>query len=439
MQVALLVALSFLIAYSFLRTDWIGIPSVSFALMMLVTTNIIRISEKSYRDFAQFLNNVSHNDFSTSTTAFEDSSSARAFVDAQKMMLAKYRKLKVDRTIQNEYLQMVVEHVDTALLCFDDNGNIEFINHATRELLKKKYISNISVIGSLSKNLEEALRTIHSGEHIVLKIVLSSELQSLILTASEFVLLEKKYKLVSMQNIKSALDEREIESWQKLIKVLTHEIMNSMTPIVSLSHYVKKVVGDAVLTGQVINEESEQYTDLRQSIDAISSRSQGLMEFVNSYRSLSNLPQPVFSDFEIQSLFQRIESLLKETLEAKDIRFVTEITPNNLTLTADSNLLEQVLLNLVSNAIDAVEGVDSPHIELRCLLATNGRVLIQIKDNGCGISKEVMDNIFTPFFTTKEKGSGIGLSLSRQLTRLNKGTLSASSVEGIGSQFTLTF
>lgn len=437
--VTLLVASAFLFSYSILQTNWIGTSIFSLTLIVLFTSNIMRMSEKSHQDFAQFLNNISHNDFSTSTATSTDGSSSKTFIDAQKTLLAKYRKLKADRTIQTQYLQMVVEHVDTALLCFDDSGSIEFINHATSELLNKKNISSINIISKLNKDLGSALKTIRSGDRFVLKTVIANELQSLMLTASEFVLLEKKYKLVSVQNIKNALDEREIESWQKLIKVLTHEIMNSLTPIVSLSHYAKKVVGNTSLMSQLIDETSEQHIDLQQSIEAISSRSQGLMEFVNSYRSLSNLPKPEFSKVEIEPLVQRIRYLLKERLEASTIHFVTQVEPNDLSISADIKFLEQVLINLVGNAIDAVEDTDSPNIDILCCKAPSGRVLIHVKDNGCGISKEVIDNIFTPFFTTKEQGCGIGLSLSRQLTRLNRGTLSVSSLEEAGSRFTLSF
>ncbi len=438
-QIALLVGSAFLFTFSILQTNWIGTPIISLTLVVLITSNIIRISEKSNRDFAQFLSNVSHNDFSTSTATSTQSSGSRSLVEAQKILLEKYRKLKRDRSVQNSYLHAVVEHLDTALICFDNTGKIEFINDAASKLLNKKYISSVSIIGKLNKELGDTLKSIRAGDHIVLKTVLGNELQSLILTATEFILLEKNYKLVSLQNIKNALDEREIESWQKVIKVLTHEIMNSMTPIVSLSHYVKKVVDDKTLLPRLADETSQQHRDLQQSIEAISSRSQGLMEFVNSYRSLSNLPQPDFSEIEIEALFQRIESLLKEMLDSKGVTFITQLESHDVTLVADVKLLEQVLINLISNAIDAMEVVENPCIQLWCNKNRNGKTLIQVKDNGCGISKDVMENIFTPFFTTKEQGSGIGLSLSRQLTRLNKGTLTVSSSEGVGSQFTLTF
>lgn len=438
-QVMLLLGSVFLFCFSILQTNWIGTPIIGFVLVIIFTFNIIRFVEKSNRDFAQFLNNVSHNDFSSSSGASNQGFSATSFIDAQKTLLSKYRKLKADRTAQYEYLNMVVEHVDTALLCFDSDGKIEIINKAASKLLNKRYISSLNIVAKLNKELADALKQARAGETKVLKIVINNELHHLILTATEFVLLERKYKLVSLQNIKNALDEREIESWQKLIGVLTHEIMNSMTPIVSLSRYIEGVVGNKELVSKLNDENSEQYSDLQQSINAIASRSKGLMEFVDSYRSISNLPKPVFGDVLIKPLFERIELLLKEKLHEAGIHYTHTVEPETVTLSADVNLLEQVLINLLSNAIDAVVDKTDKNIGLVCKQSAAGKTTIQIIDNGCGISKDVIENIFTPFYTTKEHGSGIGLTLSRQLTRLNNGALSVSSVANEGSQFTLTF
>ncbi|PCH59219.1 MAG: ATP-binding protein [SAR86 cluster bacterium] len=438
-RVFLLLAAVFVFCYSLLETDWIGTPIISLTLIALITSNIIFISEKSHRDFAQFLNNISHNDFSSSTALSTQTPGFKSFVDAQRLLLSKFKKLKTERSVQNEYLQMVVEHVDTALLCFDSNGKMEFINNAACKLLNKKFISSINIIRKLNPEIASALEKIHSGEHVVIKIVLDNELQSLILTASEFILLEKPYKLVSIQNIKNALDEGEIESWQKLIKVLTHEIMNSMTPIVSLSHYVKDAVADPEILNQLTDRESEPYKDLQCSIETIASRSQGLMEFIDSYRSLSSLPEPTFTKIPLETLFRRIGTLLNEKMNDAQIDFTTSIENHQMTVNADVKLLEQILINLLSNAIDAVDQSISPSIQLLSSSHRNGKTLIQVRDNGCGISKQVIDNIFTPFFTTKTQGSGIGLSLSRQLARINRSSLSVSSLEGSGSTFTLTF
>jgi len=439
LQVFLLLGAVFLFCFSILQTNFIGTPIISFGLVVFFTANIIRLVEKSNRDFAQFLNNISHNDFTSSSGTSRQGFSARDFIDAQKILLSKYRKLKADRTAQYEYLNMVVEHVDTALICFDSDGKIEIINNAACQLLNKKFISSLSIIAKLNKELAEALWNIGAGETKVLKIVVDNELHQLILSATEFVLLERRYKLVSLQNIKGALDEREIEGWQKLIKVLTHEIMNSMTPIVSLSRYIEGVISNEDLRSRLGDETSEQYKDLQQSIDAIASRSQGLMEFVDSYRSLSHFPVPIFDEVNVAALIERIELLLKEDLLAAKIHFSTKVDPRDICLLADANFLEQVLINLLRNAIDAVEAKPTSIIELNCSRRENGKITLQVIDNGCGISKDIIENIFTPFYTTKEKGNGIGLSLSRQLTTLNHGVLSVSSIEGEGSQFTLKF
>ncbi|MCG8412915.1 MAG: HAMP domain-containing histidine kinase [Pseudomonadales bacterium] len=438
-HVALLVGAIFVFCYSLLETDWIGTPIISFFLVAIIVANIVRLVEKSNRDFAQFLNNISHNDFASSSGSSNQGFSTRDFIDAQKTLLGKYRKLKADRSIQTEYLQMVVEHVDAALICFDNEGRIEIINRAAEQLLNKKYISSLNIVAKLNRELADAFWAIRAGETRVLKLVINNEMHQLILTATEFILQERKYKLVSLQNIKSALDEREIESWQKLIRVLTHEIMNSMTPIVSLSRYIGGVVGNEQLTQQLTDHSSEQYRDLRQSIEAIASRSQGLMEFVDSYRSLSNLPEPVFDEVKMTTLFERIELMFKEQMETQSIHFSSEVNPDTATLVVDVKLLEQILINLISNAVDAVAESADKKIQLRCEQNAQGKTKIRVRDNGHGIGKDIIDNIFTPFYTTKEKGSGIGLSLSRQLARLNNGTLAVSSSVGEGTQFILSF
>ena len=439
LHVLSLLAVVFVFCYSVIQTDWIGTPIISILLILMLTINIVRLVEKGNRDFAQFLNNISHNDFVSASGASSQGFSARDFVDAQKTLLSKYRKLKADRSAQSEYLHMVVEHIDSALICFDSNGKIEIINKAASNLLNKKYIGSLNIVNRLNKELGEALSTIRPGENRLLKLVINNELYQLMLSATEFVLMERQFKLVSLQNIKSALDEREIESWQKLIKVLTHEIMNSMTPIVSLSRYIETVIDNESVAATLSELNVEQFRDLQQSIGAIATRSKGLMEFVDSYRSLSNLPEPVFAEVKLTELVGRIETLLGERFKAAQIHFTARVQPRSLLLHADVNLLEQVLINLLSNAIDAVHERDRKIIELECSRSENNKVLLKITDNGCGISKQIVDNIFVPFFTTKPHGNGIGLSLSRQLTKLNGGTLSVSSIEGEGSQFTLSF
>ena len=438
-SIASLLLVVFVLCYSVLNTQWVGTPILCVVIIAIITFNLMRMTERSNENFTQFINNISHNDFSSTTSHSNVEDSAQQFVSAQRTLLEKYRKLKADRSAQHEYLHLVVEHVETALLCFDDKGNVEIINQAAKDILKNRYISTLKKVDALSPELAQALRSIKAGESRVLKVSIGNDNLQLMLTATEFRLMDKYQKLVSMQNIQSALDEKEIESWQKLIKVMTHEIMNSMTPIVSLSNHLEDVFHEKELTETGIAADTEQYRDIVQGIGTIASRSQGLLRFVQAYRSLSNLPRPVLTQIPISSLFKHMSTLLEEQMSETGIVLECEVVPESLSVMADKNLMEQILLNLLNNASDAVSGVEGAKIELRASLLGHGKVIIQVKDNGCGISKSFLDDIFTPFFTTKETGTGVGLSLSRQLARLNNANLSAQSDEGKGSCFQLLF
>lgn len=433
--VGLLLFFVFLFSYSLLATQWVGTPLLCVVVILLLTINLIRMTEKSNEDFAQFISNVYHDDFSSTSSLQGSDRSSRHFVEAQRALLEKYRKLKADRSAQHEYLQLVVEHVQTALVCFDDKGQVKFINAAAKDLLKNRYINSLAKIDALCQPLAQALTQLKAGQNRVIKVSLNGESVQLMLSATEFRLLGQDQKLVSMQNIKSALDEKEIESWQKLIKVLTHEIMNSMTPIVSLSNHLDSMLQESGETA----EDLERQQDLTLGVRSIAARSQGLLSFVAAYRSLSNLPKPALADFELSRLFQRMSLLLEDQIGRHNIAFKVSVQPADLSVNADINLIEQILLNLVNNAIDAVAEVTAPRIELRALRSENGDRVIQVIDNGCGIPEEQIDDIFTPFFTTREKGSGVGLSLSRQLARLNNASLTVSSQVGKGSRFQLLF
>lgn len=438
--VGALIAAIFVLCYSLLRTEWTGTPILCVVTIVFCTFKLIRMTERSNENFAQFINNISHDDFSSTTAHGSSEPSSHIFMQAQKVLLEKYRKLKVDRSEQHEYLQLVVEHVDTALVCFDDAGKVTIVNKAAKDLLRTPYISNVSRIKAVSPELADTLITLKAGERRVVKLNIDAEPVQLLLATTEFRLLGSDQKLVSMQNIQSALDEKEIQSWQKLIRVLTHEIMNSMTPIVSVSNHLKTLTqaGEISESGVVIDVDDQR--DIAEGIASIASRSHGLLRFVEAYRSLSNLPKPLPTEINVETLFTRLAVLLDERITNANINFHHQVAPAHLTVKADINLIEQILLNLLSNAFDAVSDQTDPQIQLLAFRQeSSGRVVIQVRDNGVGISCEQMDDIFTPFFTTKNNGTGVGLSLSRQLARLNNASLTASSVEKKGSTFQLIF
>lgn len=279
-----------------------------------------------------------------------------------------------------------------------------------------------------------------AGDKMLIKLVANNELLHLSVYATEFRMRGEEFLLVSLQNITSELEEKEIESWQKLIRVLTHEIMNSITPISSLASTVR----DMLLTEndqepKLRQLDDEDIDNIQQALTTIQSRGQGLLNFVETYRSLTRIPRPNFRYFAIKELFDRIRILMKPKMEKYNINCSLTVYPDQLMVTADPDLLEQVFINLLLNAIGAVKDKTDPEIKVSASVHANGRLSIAFYDNGYGITPDILDKIFMPFFTSRKDGSGIGLSLSRQIMHLHKGSISVQSVPGEGTVFKLMF
>ena len=246
------------------------------------------------------------------------------------------------------------------------------------------------------------------------------------------------FNLISVQNIQAELEEKEMEAWQNLVRVLTHEIMNSITPISSLASTANDILNQCDGAGEE-NLDSETRHDIREAVRTIQRRSVGLLHFVETYRKMTRIPKPVFRVFKVTDLFSRLQRLMKNELEEKGIGMSWSVEPKSLELTADPELIEQVLINLVLNSIQALEGRTAGRIKVSARLDSSGRPVIQVRDNGPGILEEVREKIFIPFFTTRRDGSGIGLSLSRQIMRLHRGTISVQSDPGVETCFNLKF
>jgi two-component system nitrogen regulation sensor histidine kinase NtrY len=268
----------------------------------------------------------------------------------------------------------------------------------------------------------------------------NNELLQLALYATEFKLRDRAYKLVSIQNIYTELEEKEIDAWQKLIRVLTHEIMNSITPISSLASTINELIKDSPnLMSDKKTKDGETLTDICDAAQTIQKRSEGLLHFVDAYRSLTLIQKPKFSIFPIKELFDRASKLIQINLKDKNIELEIKIEPQSLELAADPELIEQALINLLINSLHAVEGRKNAKIILQARLDGRSRIIIQVTDNGSGISKDNIDKVFIPFYSTKEIGSGVGLSLSRQIMRLHNGTISVQSKPKVETTITLRF
>ena len=276
--------------------------------------------------------------------------------------------------------------------------------------------------------LPARLRILHPGELSILQVRRQEDYSQLILSSMSFVVLNKPLTVVSMKNIRSVLENKETEAWQKLIRVLTHEIMNSMTPIVSLSELLK-----SKQTSEPITDEERE--EIHQAVDTIFRRSSGLVRFVENYRKVTGIPTPVPEIILVDSLLDNVALLFRE--ETDSIKVLP--SASHLQVIADKALIEQILINLIKNALDATQECENPRIELSAGINAEGKNYIQVSDNGTGIPADVQERIFIPFFTTKPVGSGIGLSISRQIMYMHKGSLTVISEAGKGSRFLLTF
>lgn len=401
---------------------------------------LVHYVEKTNRDLTRFFSSIRYSDFSQS---FKDDELGPSFDELKKAfteVMNVFRQTRTEKEEHYRYLQTVVQHIGIGLIAYQPNGDVELINTAAKRLLGISSLKNIQSLESFSKPLVDTLFKIKPKDRALIKVEDQNELLHLALYATEFKLRGEIFSLVSIQNIHSELEEREIEAWQKLIRVITHEIMNSITPISSLASTINEMIKESYQI-RTNNEkiDSESLTDIHDAAQTIQKRSQGLLHFVDAYRNLTLIQKPNFQLFSVKELFSRVEKLMQTNIKKKDIRLRIDVDPQTLELTADPELIEQVLINLLLNALHAVGRRKKAKIDLISHLDGRGRIIIQVIDNGPGIAAENIEKIFIPFFSTKEGGSGIGLSLSRQIMRLHHGAITVHSEPLKETVFTLRF
>lgn len=405
--------------------------------------SIIRFVEKTNRYLSRFLLAVKHSDFSSSFSGKELGSSFAELIDLFNAVMEKIQRTRSEKEEHYRYLQTILHHVGIGLIAFRTDGEVDLINTAAKRLLNVARLKNIKSLENLSQPLVDKLLSIKAGEKTLVKI--NSGEMELAVHAAEFRLKNQKFTLVSIQNIQSELQEKEMEAWQNLIRVLTHEIMNSMTPITSMTATVIDLLKPGVqadpeeTSGSEVVMDAETMADIAGALKTIHKRSRGLTHFVSAYRNLTLIPKPNFKVIAIEELFTRVETLMENKFEKARIRFTWAVEPQTLELTADPDLIEQVLINFMLNAADALIEQKEAKVELTANQDEIGRVVICVTDNGPGIVKEALGKVFIPFFTTKKKGSGIGLSLSRQIMKLHNGGIFVHSVPDEKTVFTLKF
>jgi nitrogen fixation/metabolism regulation signal transduction histidine kinase len=428
-RVALLAGLIFALWWSLLRTSWDATPVICAVLLALALMDLLRYVESGTRDLGNLLRAVAGGDFTSALPRRRRGPPFAEYEEASRALIQTYQRLDLRRAASDDLLRDVVEHVGAAVLCFSASGRIAFANAAARSMLGMSDASAVASLAATDPQLPTRLMSLRNDERIQIELPIAGEEAMLLLHARRFMLLDESFTVVLCHDIRNELESRDMKAWQTLTRVLTHEMMNSLTPIMTLSGLLRDTMG-AQPGGMVARAE-----DVTESIEVIHERSSGLARFIQAYRQFSYPPTPTPADIPAATLLERVARLKKPELDQSGIRLDVAADPTAM-LHVDAQQMEQVLINLLRNAQDALAGQIAGRIELLCSRDARGRVLIHVADNGPGIPREILDKVFVPFFTTRTGGTGIGLALSRQIVQLNGGTIGIESRSG-SCRFTL--
>lgn len=430
----------YLFAFLSMGDTFILTQGLILSLVVFQVVSLVNFLNKTNKEIAGFLNSIKYDDFSHTYSTRSSSSSIDLLNKEFNKVIKKFREIRAEKEAQHHYLKTIVQHVGIGIITFDKKGEIQIINSAAKKLLNVSQIKNVNQMRSMSDALVESFFQLKTGGRDLVKIEKGDNNVQLAIYAIELTLSGEDFKLISLQNIQSELEEKEMDAWQNLIRVLTHEIMNSITPISSLAAIVEQEL-EQLQKDQNFNENgSADFDDIHLAVKTIHKRSAGLIRFVSDFRNLTRIPDPKFETHLVKEIFDQIVTLLKFELEKCDVEMTVEIEPDTMQIQADRELMEQVLINLIKNAIQALESEDENQekkIFIKSVVTENGEAIITVKDNGPGIEPEALSKIFIPFYTTKKNGSGIGLSLSKQIIRKHHGNLSAKSEINEGTEFTI--
>ena len=428
-----------------LYTQWageiylFGILLFSFLLFAQIIA-LVRYLNKSNEEIKSFFDSIKYDDLDQSFTTMGNSEAANRLNEEFNKVIDQFKEIRREKEADFQYMRNIVQHVGIGLITFNKAGEIQLMNAASKKLLNISQVNNVKELEDISPELVDVFFRLKTGGRDLLKLQIAGDIIQLAVFAIELTLRGEEFKLISLQNIQNELEEMEMDAWQNLVRVLTHEIMNSVTPISSLAGTVEVELKDLFSDDKSITQiENEDLEDLYHAVQTIQKRSRGLIRFVQDFRNLTHIPKPKITEVKAEEMLKEIKTLLNSEISDNNINYKTKVEPETLVIMADKELIEQVLINLIKNAFQAFDEQTNRIVEVSATLSAKSRPIITVKDNGNGIDEEAMEKIFIPFFTTKKSGSGIGLSLSRQIMRKHQGTLSVKSILDEGTEFQMKF
>lgn len=426
MLVVTLMAASF-----FIVKQWHLYLALLAPILIYQVVEFVRFQKKTYDEINQFVEAVHYRDFSRYFDVKHAPLDIQPLRKGFNEINTTFKVISKEKETQYQYLQKILELVDTGILSYElDSGEVVWMNESLKKMLQLPYLKTIYSLEKRDKSLFDEVIDLKPGENKIATVHLERSYFKILLSATAFQTEQKKFKLIAFQNVNEALDETESKAWQKLLSVMTHEIMNSVAPISSLAETLKH---------RLSSNDSDTLEDLELGIDTIQRRSEGLLKFAETYRNLNKITKLNLQKVYIRELFGNLHQLMQPTFEQKNIDLEIILKDTDLFLEADQSLIEQVLINLIVNSIEAVKDKEEPRIILSAEQTLNKKVVLKVADNGPGIPEEVLDKIFIPFFSTKKSGSGIGLSLCKQIVMLHRGTLQVQSIPNKGTVFSMQF
>ncbi len=398
-------------------------------------SDFYRFFRKTQDELDQFVESMHYRDFSRHFDVNRAPDELKTMRKGFNDINSTFKVISREKETQFLYLQKILELVETGILSYEtESGEVVWMNDSLKKILGIPYLKTMHSLEKRDAYLFKEINQLQPGVGKIVSISRDNGIVKVLASATAFQTDSKMYKLAAFQNVNEALDETEAKAWQKLLSVMTHEIMNSVAPISSLADTMLDRLQKAT---ELMKEQPSAIEDLELGIETIRRRSEGLLKFAETYRNLNKIVAPTLRKVLLRDLFENLHQLMLPTLEQKNVQLEIILQNPELSYEMDATLIEQVLINLLVNGIEAVKDKPHPRIQLSAFNASNNKINIKVADNGCGIPSSLMDRIFIPFFSTRKNGSGIGLSLCQQILLLHKGSIQVQSVENEGSVFTL--
>ena len=426
------------LAFIFAKTELFFNQIILISIIIIQVSELIRFITYTNRELAKLLLAIRYSDFSISFKGKKQGKSFQELQEAFVEIIDAFKKVSVEKEAQFKFLKVIVDHINAGIIAIKEDYEIELMNQSAADTLKVPVPNYWKQFQQLLPQFSEEIEHMEDDERKLIELNIKGEALQVSVHLTKIKILNYRYRIITFQDIKSEIEQKEIEAWHKLIRILTHEIMNSVTPITSLSETMLMLLQTEDKATKPITELSEEdLEDLTFSLNTIQKRSEGLLHFVDDYRRLTKIKTLELEKVRVKPLLEDMTMLLQTEFKKDAVSLELEVK-SDFEIAIDEKLIAQVLINLLTNARHAVEDTAQPRVQVRAYYEEAHKI-IEIKDNGVGIEPDKMDQIFIPFFSTKEQGSGIGLSLSKQIMKKHKGDLKVKSEPGQGASFFLVF